>query len=257
MEYELITGETFPEVWEKALKICWERGVEVRTDYEKKTDPPSKDLTTMLVVKKPEKEPRYHRAAFPMGVADLLDYVNGIKEGIINSGEIQTVEDSYPNRLVNYHDNYGDKSGNTGNSASPEQGINQIEYVIKELNRAGYSKKAQAILWNPKIDLGRNKESPDLIRLWFRIVEGRLNMNAYMCSNDLFKANFANMMGFFAIQKHVARELAVPIGSYCHVVDSLHINGAYYEEVRSTLEQLSERDWQEKTWTSEDISSFG
>ncbi len=256
MEYKLIEGETFPEVWEKALKICWKTGVEVRTDYEKETDPPSKDLTAMLVVKMPKKEPKYHRAGFPMGIDDLLDYVNGIKEGVINSSKIDPGEDSYSNRLINYHDNYGDEFRDTDSSVSPEQGVNQIKYVIKELERAGYSKKAQAILWNPKIDLGKNKESPDLIRLWFRIVEGRLNMNAYMCSNDLFKANFANMLAFFGIQENVAEELAIPVGSYCHVVDSLHINGAYYQEVQTTLEKLAERGWQDKTWTSEDISKF-
>ncbi len=256
MEYKLIEGETFPVVWEKALKTCWETGVEIRTDYEKETDPPSKDLTAMLVVKKPEKEPKYHRAGFPMGVNDLLEYVKGIKEGVMKDSQIDAAEDSYPNRLINYHDGYGEETGKTASHENSEKGINQIKYVIEELERAGYSKKAQAIIWNPKIDPGRNKDSPDLIRLWFRIVEGSLNMNAYMCSNDLFKANFANMLGFFGVQQYVADELAIPVGSYCHVVDSLHINGAYYEEVKTTLEELGERDWQDKTWTSEDISSF-
>ena len=256
MEYKLIEGQTFPEVWEKALKICWESGVKIRTDYEDETDPPSKDITAMLVVKEPEKEPKYHRAAFPMGIDDLLDYVNGVKDGLMIDSRPESVEDSYTNRLISYQDSYGEESARRHSPGSSEKGINQIKYVIEELKRAGYSKKAQATLWNPKIDPGRNKLSPDLIRLWFRIVDGSLNMNTYMCSNDLFKANFSNMLGFFAIQQYVADKLTIPIGSYCHIADSLHINGAYYEEVKTTLEQLGERDWQDKTWTSEDISKF-
>ena len=256
MEYKLIEGKTFPEVWEKALKTCWESGVEIRTDYEEETDPPSKDITAMLVVKEPEEEPRYHRAGFPMGIGDLLDYVNGVKEGLMKTSQTKPVEDSYTNRLISYQDSYGEESARGTGPGSSEEGVNQIKFVIEELKSAGYSKKAQAILWNPKIDPGRNKLSPDLIRLWFRIVDGRLNMNTYMCSNDLFKANFSNMLGFFTIQQYVADELEIPIGSYCHIVDSLHINGAYYEEVKTTLKQLGERGWQDKTWTSEDVSKF-
>jgi len=256
MEYKLIEGKTFPEVWEKALRTCWETGVEIRTDYEKETDPPSKDITAMLVVKEPEKEPKYHRAGFPMGVNDLLDYVNGVKQGIMKSDQFNPEEDSYTNRLISYQDSYGDGPREENNHRNSEIGINQIEYVIEELKRAGYSKKAQAILWNPKIDPGRNKDSPDLIRLWFRIVEDHLNMNLYMCSNDLFKANFSNMLAFYSVQQYIADKLDIPIGSYCHIVDSLHINGAYYEEVKTTLKKLEERDWQDKTWSSEDISKF-
>ena len=256
MEYKLIEGQTFPEVWEKALKTCWESGVKIRTDYEDETDPPSKDITAMLVVKEPESEPKYHRAGFPMGIGDLLDYVNGIKDGLTETNQSDPVEDNYTNRLISYQDNYGEKSAEDNSPDGTKAGVNQIEYVIEELKRAGYSKKAQAILWNPKIDPGRNKLSPDLIRLWFRIVDGKLNMNLYMCSNDLFKANFSNMLGFFTIQQYVADKLDIPIGSYCHIVDSLHINGAYYDEVKTTLEQLESRDWEEKTWSSEDINKY-
>lgn len=256
MQYKLIEGKSFPIVWEKALKTCWEFGDEIRTDYEDETDPPSKDITAMLVVKEPEKEPRYHRAGFPMGIGDLLDYVGGIRDGIRQNSQPGPVEDSYTNRLISYQDSYGEGSDRQNSSDSSKEGINQLKYVIKELKRAGYSKKAQAILWNPRIDPGRNKLSPDLIRLWFRIVDGSLNMNAYMCSNDLFKANFSNMLGFFTIQQYLADKLVIPVGSYCHIVDSLHINGAYYDEVKTTLEQLETRGWDEKTWSSDDISKF-
>ena len=44
-------GSTLPEAWEKAICALWEKGVEVRTEYDRKNsegkfiDPPSRDAT--------------------------------------------------------------------------------------------------------------------------------------------------------------------------------------------------------------------
>ncbi len=247
MKYELIEAETFPAAWEKALRRCWNEGVEVRTELEKEDDPPSLDLTAMIVVRNPMKEPRFHRAAFPMGAEDLISYMDDFISPL-QSAEGPADEDTYPNRIRSYQDNYEE--------GDPEAGVNQLEYLLEELKRDEASKKAQAVLWNPRIDLEDHKTSPDLIRIWARIVQDRLNMNLYMCSNDLFKANFSNMMAFFQLQKLLAEELDVEVGSYCHIADSLHINGAYYDEVENTLAQLKDRDWEEKTWSSDELKKF-
>ena len=247
MQYELIEGETFPAAWEKALKRCWNKGIEVRTELEKELDPPSLDLTAMIVVKNPDKEPKYHRAGFPMGVEDLISYMNDFISPL-ESEEREVNEDTYPNRIRGYKDDY--------EGENMEPGVDQLEYLLKELKRDETTKKAQAVLWNPKIDHEDHKTSPDLIRIWARIVQNRLNMNIHMCSNDLFKATFANMMAFYQLQELLAEELGVNVGSYCHTADSLHINGAYYDEVENTLEQLKYRDWEDKTWSSSELKKF-
>ncbi len=246
MAYKLIKGDTFPEVWENALKVCWQEGVEIRTDLESEFDPPSKDITAMLVVTKPQKEPVYHRAGFPMSIEDLRNYIDGFI-GDIKQGPIADAGDTYPHRIIDYKDSY---------QGGQDRGIDQLQYVIEELKQTGYSKKAQIVLWNPKLDPGNNKDSPDLIRCWFRIEDNKLNMNLYMCSNDLFKATFANMMAFFELQKFVAANLDIEVGTYCHTADSLHINGSYYEEVESTLETLESRDWEDKTWKTKEIKDL-
>lgn len=249
MGYNLIKADTFPEVWEKALKICWQDGIEVRTELESEYDPPSKDITAMLVVKKPLKEPRYHRAGFPMSIEDLQDYVKGFIDEI-KQGPVEESGDTYPQRIINYKDDYEKAGGDI------DKGINQLDYVLSELKKYGSTKKAHIVIWNPKLDPGNRKDSPDLIRLWFRIENKQLNMHLYMCSNDLFKATFANMMAFFELQKYIAEKLELTVGSYCHVVDSLHINGSYYEEVENTLDTLENRDWQNKTWSTREIDEF-
>ena len=245
MEYRLIEGEVFPEVWEKALKVCWREGEKIRTDYDKKEDSLSKDITAMMVVHEPENEPVYHRAGFPMGIEELFSYVDEVVKGT-RDDLVDKLGYTYHDRMVNYRDDI-----------QSEQGINQIDYVVEELERAGYSRRAQMIIWNPKVDtVSEGEDVPCLQRLWFRVVDGSLNMNIHMRSNDLFKATFSNMIAFFGIHKLVAEKLGIPVGSYCHVADSLHIYGSYFEEVQKTLETFQERSWEDRVWTTEEIESF-
>ena len=40
-----ITADCLPEAWEKAVLAVWDNGFEVKTQYDKAEDPPSKDAT--------------------------------------------------------------------------------------------------------------------------------------------------------------------------------------------------------------------
>jgi thymidylate synthase len=245
MESQLITcikGRNFPETWEKSLKICWQDGKRVKTDYDKKEDPPSRDITAMMVVERPHSEPMYHRAAFPMGINDLNDYIDEVVDGT-RDHLAEKLGYTYHDRMANFRDNLEE-----------DNGINQFDYVVNELKRSGYSRRAQMVIWNPKVDtVSGGEDVPCLQRLWFRIIDGKLNMNIHMRSNDLFKATFSNMIAFYNIQQLIADKLDVPVGTYCHIADSLHIYGSYFEEVEQTLSSFEDRSWSERTWSSKEI----
>jgi len=40
-----ITADCLPEAWEKAVLAVWDQGLEVKTQYDKPDDPPSRDAT--------------------------------------------------------------------------------------------------------------------------------------------------------------------------------------------------------------------
>lgn len=234
--YELIDADTFPRVWEKAMSAVWNHGYEVRTDYDKPNDPPSKDLTAMLVVHSPEKEPKFHRC-LPMGLNDLFDYVDEVTRGT--------------------RDHLADKLGYTYHQRLTDyDGINQLNYVTEDLKRSLHSRRAQAILWNPTKDPGA-KHPPCLQRMWFRVVRDKLYMNIHMRSNDLYKATFSNMIAFYEIQKMIANKLDIRVGKYCHISDSLHIYGSYFSEIRTFFKSLEDRSWEERIWTTEEVAKLG
>ena len=65
-----IEEENLPLAWEKAVLSTWEKGEDLKTEYDKPKDLPSKDCTMIIVVHSPLKEPRIH-PAFPRGLGDL------------------------------------------------------------------------------------------------------------------------------------------------------------------------------------------
>jgi hypothetical protein len=65
-----ITARCLPEAWEKAVLAVWDNGLEIRTQYDKPADKPSRDATVVITVTEPFAEPRIHKN-FPGGPAEL------------------------------------------------------------------------------------------------------------------------------------------------------------------------------------------
>jgi thymidylate synthase len=89
-----------------------------------------------------------------------------------------------------------------------------------------------------------------LQRLWFRVQNGRLNMNIHMRSNDAFKAAFMNMYAFIELQSLVARRVGVDVGEYIHIADSFHIYGSYFDEFQGFLKTVRDRKAEDRVWDS-------
>jgi thymidylate synthase len=249
-----VQGETLPAAWEKAVIATWEQGLEIKTEYDKTNDPPSRDCTMVMIVDEPMKEPRIHRA-FPGGLEDLEIYrqevVSGIHDHWINPSEGKWTY-TYHQRLSSYQIE--------GNS------VDQIEYIIKKLSTTPYSRRAQAITWNPKLDPVTD-DPPCLQRIWCRLVEARdgeyaLNMNTHWRSRDAYKASFMNIFALTDLQRMMAHEISkamgseVRVGRYVDISDSFHVYGSYFDEFKNFLKMVNERPFEERTWTSEFAKPF-
>ena len=76
-----ITADCLPEAWEKAVLAVWDQGLQVKTQYDKPNDPPSRDATVMIAVSNPFNEPRIHKN-FPGGPEELEAYRQEVVHGI-------------------------------------------------------------------------------------------------------------------------------------------------------------------------------
>ena len=254
-----ITAECLPEAWEKAVLEVWENGFEVKTQYDKPQDPPSRDATVMVTVTDPFREPRIHKN-FPGGPEELESYrqevVNGIHDHWIDPAAGKWTY-TYHERLFSYCP--VEDIRNNG-SPKPFRKVNQIQYIIDYLSKAGHSRRAQAITWMPTADPNTD-DPPCLQRIWCRLLaneEGELtlNMNTHWRSRDLYKAWFMNVYALTDLQRTIAEGIAqnkgvpVQVGRYVDISDSLHIYGSYFSEVAPEIEKMRSNSWHQRAWES-------
>ena len=71
----------FPDVCTERCVKLYELGCDIKTQYDKPDDPPSKDATMILTVEDPLAEPMIHRD-LPGGFEELQEYVMEVCEGI-------------------------------------------------------------------------------------------------------------------------------------------------------------------------------
>lgn len=245
-----IEANTIPEAWEKTVLEVWEKGINIKTEYDKKEDPPSKDATVMITVKNPFEEPRIHKN-FPGGPEELEIYCQEVLCGIHNSW-ISPEENkwtyTYNERLFHYS-----PCEDLTDSKSPRPfiPIDQIQYIIDKLSKSYYSRRAQAITWQPNCDV-KTYDPPCLQRIWCRILEGEnnelmLNMNTHWRSRDLYKAWLMNVIAITDLQKIIADKISkktdkeVKVGRYVDISDSLHLYGSYFEEIKPEIKKMKEK----------------
>ncbi|MFX1563755.1 MAG: thymidylate synthase [Promethearchaeota archaeon] len=249
----MVDGNTLPEVWETALFRLVEKGRMMPTEY----DPTerSRDAVMIMVVHSPLAEPRIHCGASVGSLSFYDEYVAEVLNGV-NDDEVFKGRLSYT-----YHQRIFDYTTEDG-FEHPElkgTGFDQIRYVIDKLVKAPYSRRAQAITWNPLIDPNR-EDPPCLQRLWFRIYQKKdehfLAMHTHWRSRDALHAAFLNMYALTLLQKRVAElvskqlEIKIQVGQYVDISDSFHV----YERVQDSLNRFlkTSRTLQpeQKHWTT-------
>jgi len=241
----MVKGDSAAEVWEKSLTELWEKGISVKTEYDRPEDPESKDATMIMVINNPFSEPRIH-LGFPGGMEDLEKYRQEVVEGIhdhwINPEEKKWTY-TYHDRLFNY----------SVPSSAETKKVNQIDYIIEKLSAAFFSRRAQAITWIPFYD-PETYDPPCLQRVWCRIINdgGKLNlvMNVHWRSRDAYRAAFMNIFGLTCLQKHIAESISkktgkeIAVGQYTDITDAYHIYGESFADFRERfLNILEKRDF--------------
>jgi len=249
-------GDCIARAWENSLVTLYRHGCDIKTQYDKPEDPPSKDATMVVTVTDPLAEPMIHRD-MPGGLEDLEEYVmevcEGIKDHLVRDPDNPADtrwEYTYHQRLFGYE-------------VPGLDSIDQIERACRQLAETPYTRRAQAITWKVWEDAACD-DPACLQSVWCRITEeaGRrlLSMNVRFRSNDAYKAGLMNMFALVRLQGQIARRIAelsgreVTLGRYCHVADSYHIYGSNLAEFRARfLGAIQKRSFEQRTMRYEDV----
>jgi thymidylate synthase len=254
-----VEADCIARAWEESMALLYKCGCDIKTQYDKPDDPPSKDATMIITINEPLKEPMIHKD-FPGGPDDLQEYVmevcEGIKDHLVRDtrdpGDTRW-EYTYHQRLFAYQ-------------VPTLPPIDQIETACRKLAQTPYTRRAQAVTW--KVWEDNDCYDPACMQsIWCRITEAEepaatalLNMNVRFRSNDAYKAAFMNIFALVQLQQKIARRVSdlmgrpVGLGRYCHVADSYHLYGSYLQEFESRfLTALAKRTFEQRTLRYDDL----
>jgi thymidylate synthase len=255
-----VTAQCLPQAWEKAVIAVWDNGINVKTQYDKPQDYPSRDATVMITVKDPFTEPRIHKN-FPGGPEELESYrqevVSGIHDHWIDPAAGKWTY-TYHERLFAYTPVSDLRNPDTDKPFKP---VNQIQNLIDALSRTACTRRAQAITWMPTAD-PQTDDPPCLQRIWCRLLANgenafTLNMNTHWRSRDLYKAWYMNAYALTDLQKIIAEKISqniskpVKVGRYVDISDSLHIYGSYFQDAQKEVPKMKQTPFTDRAWTSD------
>ncbi len=221
----IIKANTVSEAWEKAVLECWNKGADVPTEYGEM----SKELLGLLVVvKEPFAEPRIHRGDLLVAIrGSLQKYYDEIIHGTLdNAVKERKIHYTYHERLFCY----------------PPKAISQIGYIISKLQQTNFSRRAQAITWDPEKDIGVDSP-PCLQRVWCTIRDEKLVLHTTWRSRDVFRAMHMNMLAMTELQRIIAEQLRVEVGSYVDFTNSAHIYEKTYGDVEHFKHVVEKRSY--------------
>ncbi|MEM3046630.1 MAG: thymidylate synthase, partial [Candidatus Bathyarchaeia archaeon] len=177
----VVSGRSLADTWERAVLEVWSTGLEVPTEYGEK----AKEATLLMTVEEPFTEPRVHRGdvVAAMGTRSYVEEVlEGTLDRYVQEGKLPY---TYHERLYSYR---------TDGTV-----LDQIEQVRGKLRSTPFTRRAQAITWQPAKDLFIDSP-PCLQRVWFKIYDRSLVLETEWRSRDLFRAAHMNMLALTELQ---------------------------------------------------------
>lgn len=242
-----VKGRSLSETYHEALlDLCFYGEEAPCADW----DTTQKEVSMTMVVEEPLSEPMISKL-FIGGPRELEQYRQEMLDGILDF-EIEKGNwvYTYHDRMVRYPASVGialklvgECSINEFSSAS----INQINFVIDELKRNPSSRRAVIVVRDPSVDVGSDDPSC-LQHIQYLIRDGKLECKVLFRSNDACKASFMNSFALIMLQKRIADELGVEVGSYTLRANSWHC----YEKDFEMLEGYKKRILKAKSFMEDD-----
>lgn len=116
----------------------------------------------------------------------------------------------------------------------------QLKWIVRELKRNPDSRRA-VIMVRTRDDLGSD-DPACMQHIQFFIRNNHLDMKVLFRSNDACKASFMNMFALICLQKRVADELGVEMGTYTHRANSFHCYEKDFNLLDGYCKRIKEND---------------
>ena len=145
-----------------------------------------------------------------------------------------------PSRILNYNKNFGFCKNAYGyfDGAYADRLGYWYRHIYNLLKKDPDSRQAVATIYGPQ-DRHESKDIPCTLFHHYFIRDGKLNMTAYMRSNDLLWGFPYDVNGFCFVLEAMASMLGVEMGTYTHIANSMH---SYVEREDQITKLLTNRE---------------
>ena len=251
----IIKAETLGEAWEKAVVAMMQQG------YDRWVEAPeyrmmTKDSPMFLMVSNPMKEPRLSSSS-PVTRKIVEKYAHDLINGLPKEKE-NSFDYTYSSRLRCYPDCLVRASLPNVTESEEEmkefvskisQGkcvvrrIDQVKKAIEIFKKDPTRRSVVMHTWIPMRDLEKftlerkDTSSPCLLLIHPQLIEDKLHFFVVMKTNDLFNAWPGNAFAFTALQKYMAKEIGVEVGTYTHFSIAMQIYEDMFEQAKELLKQ--------------------
>lgn len=183
----------------------------------------------------------------PFALAEVLWILSGRKDVEMLS--------YYNSKIADYSDNGSTFNAAYGHRLRHEFGFDQLEDVIRTLRDDPATNQATLVISSPLMDRGwrkllsHNGGNEDFNYVKYNVKDRACNVLAHLMirngkldwlqvvrSNDIMWGTPYNWMQWTHIMEYVASRLRVPVGTYYHVADSLHMYDWHWEEATKVQE---------------------
>jgi thymidylate synthase len=250
----VIVADTLAEAWEKAVIAIMKGG------YDKFVKAPeyqcnTKECQMFIFVTNPMKEPRLHPKAM-FDRSSVEQYAKNLIFGIGDPEKENAFDYTYYSRLRCYPDcevradwpnvvkeeDIEKKIQELSQGKCVLQVIDQVQMAIETFKRDPTRRSVVLHTWIPKRDLDKfspkriKSSSPCLTLIQPQINDEKLHFVVVMKTNDLFSAWPENAYAFTELQKYMAEQIGVGVGSYTHFSVSMQIYEDMFEFAKQILE---------------------
>lgn len=221
-------GNSLPEAYHNALYyLHGENYVSECSDWDCK----QKECSMTMLVLEPLREPMISKL-FIGGPQELEQYRMEMLDGILD------FEIEKGNWKYTYHDRIKD----------------QIPFIIEELKRNPSSRRAVMSVRTNE-DIG-NEDAACMQSIQYLIRDGKLHCKVLFRSNDACKATFMNAFALIMLQKRIADELGVGVGTYTHRANSFHCYEKDFGMLENYVKRIEEAEDPEEDLTFDYVGDW-
>lgn len=135
-------------------------------------------------------------------------------------------------------------------------GFDQFEHCVEKLKANPYDR--QAVIHIKEADNKPTKDTPCTCLLQFTYEEGKLNLHAYMRSNDIWLGLPYDMAFFTVMLQKMCKATGLIAGKYYHTVGDLHLYEKHWDRLIINTDDLDlgEAGWDYTTESFPSVSKI-